>query len=461
MNFKNLTPIFTSLLLAVVLLLGIATNLTVSANTLKPLKAEQINMIKEAKPVVLGSSTLDHYTFAAGVDGKVITGENGRYDFVLKTKSKTEAYTYENPITLYFKNVCKIGGRAVNATVNVDKIYNTAPFRTGSEADYKTLFYMTKYVFWTSNSSAEGNTGQNLTLSTVFTWADTGDKADIPFYQIVSDMDIDMSAYGDNLNEGWQGLSGYAGIIYSFTDYNYLDINLDQLKVQAKKGTTNFDGDESLLKGGVIVPASANTVQTFTDTWAGTSMEFYTPYDDRNIKTPTKTADNTDSSGEKMYDNGETIVWTVSQNTHTWNANLFSFYQNMKFVDTLPDEVEYHSAKLYHGDVDVTKTYGTLNYEADSKTVTYELNGITLNNPSFYDGKELKLVIETKAVNNGNSIISVTNNAYTVTDSVRQNVSKTVQVNYDIDLTVKKVWNDADDADGLRPDNIDVKLVTD
>lgn len=444
-------------IVALVMLLTVFTK-SVSANTLHSLDENKLDTIKAARQIILGSATLDSYTWNNGVDGKVSDESGGKF-FQLKTLSKTSGYVYYNPLTLYFKNVCSVGGRAVNATLNVDKIEYFAPYQSINVSDYKTMFFLTGYVFWANNDGTEGRAGQNLTLSTTFTWADTGEKVNIPLYQIVSDMDVDVSSLvgNESLNEGWKGISGYNGDIFAFTKYDYLNIDVDNMTVQAKKGTSSFDDDDSLLKGGVIVPCGSATKQVLIDTWAGTSLEFYA----MSVKEPSKTADNIGYYGEEMYDNGDTVTWTVSQVLHEWKANTFATYENMQIVDTLPKEVEYQSAELYHGNKDVTSEYGTLTYDKASHTVKYVLNSNTLNKESFYDGGTLKLVITTKAVNAGDEIITATNNAYTITSNIKQDVSKTIKINNDIKLTVDKEWKDGDNADGLRPDNINVKLVRD
>lgn len=463
MNFKEKIKKLILPIMVLVMLLGVFTVTDVSANTLQSLDENQLDTIKAARPIVLGSTTLDSYKWNNGVEGRVTSNDNGGRFFQLKTKSKTNGYVYDNPLTLYFKNVSYVSGRAINATINVDRIEYFAPYQNTNVSDYKTMFYLTGYVFWANNDGTEGRAGQHLTLSITFTWADTGEKVNIPLYQIISDVDVDVSSLIGNvsLNEGWKGISGYSGDIFAFTKYSYMNIDVDSLTVQAKKGTSSFDDDDSLLKGGVIVPCESTTTQVLIDTWAGTSLEFYTPFGNGNNKEPEKTADNTGYYGEEMYDNGDTITWTISRDLHTGNADIFTAYENMQIVDTLPEEVEYQSAKLYHNDKDVTSEYGALKYDAESHTVTYELNSSTLNNSSFYDGGTLNLVITTKAVNNGDKIITATNNAYTVTSNIKQDVTKSVKINYDVKLTVKKDWKDGNNADGLRPDSVDVKLVLD
>lgn len=434
-----------------------------AAAAVHSLDETKVDAINAAKFVTLGKTTLTSYKWNNGADGKISYADNGNGNmlFQLKTKSRTSGYTYVNPLTLHFDNVMTVAGRSVNATLNVDRLEYYAPYNSSvTPADYKTAIQLTGYTFWANNDGNEGRAGQDLTITTTFTWADTGEKADIPIYQIVTDMDMDVRTLTGNtdLNEGWQGISGYTGDIYAFTNYSDIYINPAEMKAYANHGRGtgyNLQGDDSLIKGGLIASCSgAEITQMFTDAWAGTSLQFASPLDDRNMPSPAKTVE------EKIYKNGENITWDITQKVHTWTADIFSPYTEMILTDQLPTETEYEKAVLYHDEEDVTSDYGTLSYDKGTRTVTYRMNQETLNNPDFYDGKTLRLEITAAAVNRTDTLLTAVNQGKLAVNGISWTTNEaSARIDYDkISLSLQKVWEDVENEDGLRPDSIDVTL---
>lgn len=434
-----------------------------AAAAVHSLDETKVDAINAAKFVTLGKTTLTSYKWNNGADGKISYADNGNGNmlFQLKTKSRTSGYTYVNPLTLHFDNVMTVAGRSVNATLNVDRLEYYAPYDSSvTPADYKTAIQLTGYTFWANNDGNEGRAGQNLTIRTSFTWADTGEKADIPIYQIVSDMDMDVRTLtgSTDLNEGWKGISGYTGDIYAFTDYSDIYINPAEMKAYANHGRGtgyNLQGDDSLIKGGLIASCSGTEItQMFTDAWAGTSLQFASPLDDRNISAPVK------STEDRLYKNGENITWDISYVLHTWTADIFSPYTELTFTDELPEETEYKKAVLYHDGKDVTSDYGTLSYDKGTRTVTYRMNQETLNNPDFYDGKTLRLQITTAAVNRTDTLLTAVNKGKLSVNGISWTTNEaSARIDYDkISLSLQKVWEDVENEDGLRPDSIDVTL---
>lgn len=434
-----------------------------AAAAVHSLDETKVDAINAVKFVTLGKTTLTSYKWNNGADGKISYADNGNGNmlFQLKTKSRTSGYTYVNPLTLHFDNVMTVAGRSVNATLNVDRLEYYAPYDSSvTPADYKTAIQLTGYTFWANNDGNEGRAGQNLTIRTSFTWADTGEKADIPIYQIVSDMDMDVRTLtgSTDLNEGWKGISGYTGDIYAFTDYSDIYINPAEMKAYANHGRGtgyNLQGDDSLIKGGLIASCSGTEItQMFTDAWAGTSLQFASPLDDRNISAPVK------STEDRLYKNGENITWDISYVLHTWTADIFSPYTELTFTDELPEETEYKKAVLYHDGKDVTSDYGTLSYDKGTRTVTYRMNQETLNNPDFYDGKTLRLQITTAAVNRTDTLLTAVNKGKLSVNGISWTTNEaSARIDYDkISLSLQKVWEDVENEDGLRPDSIDVTL---
>lgn len=447
-----------SLFIVFLLLLVIAPRtLNVSAATIHTIPDASLSTILNAVNIKMGKDNLTSYQWK-NVRGKVVRDADGNHIFSVPIKSTTSDFSYNNVMELNFSDVMSICGRKVNATVSIDSISVNKPYWvSGEEEGYFSFMMIYSYSIWFGTDPVINlyRAEKTTKVTTVFTYDDTGEQIDAPLYQILNDIDIcDKAGY----EEMWQGNSGYTGDIYTFESCK-LKIDQNNMKLEA---TTPTSGDTSYLEGGAIVPIdSAVVTQTYFAANASTGMILYSPYDDRNMPKPSKTADNQGTGGEKIYDNGQIITWDVSQKVHTCNADIFTTYTNMSFVDTLPNDMEYEDAKLYHGNKDVTSEYGTLKYDKSSHTVTYDLKSNTLNKSSFYDGGTVRLEIKTKAVNNTNEVIAVTNNAYTVTNNIKQEVDKTVTINYDVTLSVKKDWSDGNDADGVRPKNVTVKLVLD
>lgn len=422
--------------------------------------------------------TKDNVSYKWNTTGGKVFHDDAGYEFAFPSTGTT-GFRKQNSLTLNFTDVMKVNGRQVDAEVIV------ADLVVGNQT------YTDEDGLWTPGNGEDGyisflgvyengisigicRNGQrwmpeDVTLSTSFHYHDSGEKiTSVPVYQTLADIDAyyDLSwnghVYKNIKNEAWQGVSGYTGEIYQF-DSCRLVTDLKELKLSAPKNSVTSGSDSYTVTGAIVTvnQDADKIVQTFTSTYCATEMMFYSPFDDRNLPTPAKTADNLTDGKEKIYDNGQTITWNVSQKVHTWNADIFSCYTNMSFVDTLPADAEYQSAKFYHGSKDVTSEYGTMKYDNASHTVTYNLNRNTINKTSFYDGGTLRLEIKTKAVNNTNQVIESLNKASTITNSIKQEVEKKVKINYDIPLTVTKAWQDGNDADGIRPDSINVKLVLD
>ncbi len=457
-------------------LLGLLTVTSeISAATVHTIPDSNLTAILNAKKMRM---TKDNVSFKwHDTKGKVYQDDSG-YEFAFPSTGTT-GFRKQNSLTLNFTDVMTVNGRQVDAEVTVTDLV------VGNQT------YTDEDGLWTPGNGEDGyisflgvyengisvgicRNGQrwmpeDVTLSTSFHYHDSGENiTSVPVYQTLADIDAyyDLSwnghVYKNIKNEAWQGVSGYTGEIYQF-DSCRLVTDLGNLRLSAPKNSVTSGSDSYTITGAIVTvnQDADKIVQTFTSTYCATEMMFYSPFDDRNLPMPAKTADNLTDGRGKIYDNGQTITWNVSQKVHTWNADIFSYYTNMSFVDTLPANAEYQSAKFYHGSKDVTSEYGTMKYDNASHTVTYNLNRNTINKTSFYDGGTLRLEIKTKAVNNTNQVIEALNKASTITNSIKQEVETKVKINYDIPLTVTKKWQDGNNADGIRPDSINVKLVLD
>ena len=353
--------------------------------------------------------TKDNVSYKWNTTGGKVFHDDAGYEFAFPSTGTT-GFRKQNSLTLNFTDVMKVNGRQVDAEVIV------ADLVVGNQT------YTDEDGLWTPGNGEDGyisflgvyengisigicRNGQrwmpeDVTLSTSFHYHDSGEKiTSVPVYQTLADIDAyyDLSwnghVYKNIKNEAWQGVSGYTGEIYQF-DSCRLVTDLKELKLSAPKNSVTSGSDSYTVTGAIVTvnQDADKIVQTFTSTYCATEMMFYSPFDDRNLPTPAKTADNLTDGKEKIYDNGQTITWNVSQKVHTWNADIFSCYTNMSFVDTLPADAEYQSAKFYHGSKDVTSEYGTMKYDNASHTVTWTpadgryVKKVTVNGIVFYEG---------------------------------------------------------------------------
>lgn len=482
MKIKKIFSRIMAVMLAVVMALSCLPARTVQAASVYTIPDAKFTAVSKMTAVQMHRNNIETWQWNDSMAGKYSTfrSDSGNRSFAVKANTISGAkynFSYDNPLlTINFKNVMYVNGKAVNAQIRVTNIeirQNYTSGVMGNNYDMYVSFMEIGGATWIGSGSGYDNDDyvtKIVTFDTLFTWADGTDAgknilSTIPMHQGVADVDTWKpyeSQYSDRVNEGWDGVAGYTGDMYVFESTG-LNCTANPLQIRLERDL-NTTGDDEWKVSGALCPISQGAgyvSQRFYEYACATCLTFYSPLDDNNIKQPSKSADNTGYYGEKIYDNGDDITWSITQQLHTWGGDLFSTYSDFTFVDTLPDEVTYKSAKLYHGDDDVTASYGTLSYDEAARTVTYELNEATLSNTDLYDGGDLTLKIVTTAVNDGDSIIEVTNNAKTVTNGVSQTCSKTVKVNYDIVLTIKKVWDDDNDRDGIRQESVEFNLMRD
>ena len=117
------------------------------------------------------------------------------------------------------------------------------------------------------------------------------------------------------------------------------------------------------------------------------------------------------------YEAGSNVVFEVKQKVNTLNENILMRYTGFSIVDELPQEVDYVSAKLYD-EADKEVTDGTITYDKNSHTVTWEANSSFLSSMKL-SGETYSLVINAKLNSKmkstaKNSAYSLFNNKYKV-----------------------------------------------
>lgn len=447
-----------SMLMVLILTIGlIGINYkNVSAAAVHIIPNSNIEAVKGMTPVILGGDNLISYEW-----NPAMTGMGNAYEyptgtgksFAVKANTVTgKMYSIREDnglLVLKFSDVMRINKRAVNATITIKeiKIYKNKTSGVGNRDIYVSFMTLNPTNIWVGAGQGYENddwVSKEVTFETSFTWADNGQNilTSIPMYQALNDVD---SYYGEEgvLDEGWKGNSGYTKDIYTF-DKCGLDINAETMTLSLSRDL-NTVGDDIWTVSGALVPLQGGSTaeggiisQTFYEYACATGILFYSPYDDRNMPTPTKQADNS-----KVYEPGDTIIWNIGQKVHTYQADIFSHYSSFTFTDVLPEEVIFESAKLYHNNMDVTADYGTLSYDSGNRTVKYTLSSDTLKNDDFYNGRTLRLEIQTKASNSTKNVITVTNSATTnvsdknYSDLIQSTNEVLVKINPAFDITTE------------------------
>lgn len=92
---------------------------------------------------------------------------------------------------------------------------------------------------------------------------------------------------------------------------------------------------------------------------------------------------------------GDKLVYSITQQVNELGVNAFVRYQSMKITDTLPEGLNYVSAKLYsEKNVDLTSK-GKLTYDQKTRLVTFQFGSSYLKSGMSLKGEKYRLEITT------------------------------------------------------------------
>ena len=92
---------------------------------------------------------------------------------------------------------------------------------------------------------------------------------------------------------------------------------------------------------------------------------------------------------------GDKLVYSITQQVNELGVNAFVRYQSMKITDTLPEGLNYVSAKLYsEKNVDLTSK-GKLTYDQKTRLVTFQFSSSYLKSGMSLKGEKYRLEITT------------------------------------------------------------------
>lgn len=407
-----------------------------------------------------GTTKITYNTTAYPNKFKTITYSNGTRGLCVKIDSQTTSYTYKNFCTVTYPKATTIRGKEIDVTIEFTSM--TIGAKKGNDYlcsdKYMAFARITPgagtNVFDSANMTNryDGNrrgygAKKNLTTKVTVTWSDTGKPVELPFYQGVRDID----ATDDYFQEGWYAGQGFDSTFYIWPSC----FNAPSGSTMMAK-TTNpaTSGNEEYTKAGLIAPT--NGAGTWYMAWyggnCGTGLRIYSQYKD--LEAPTKSVDRTSAV------KGDTITWTVSQKTGTFFNDMYSKYTSFRFSDTIPEGVQYQSANVYKGSTDIT-SQGTLQYNEDTRKLTFVLDDSQLNNQAFYTGQTISMKITATAENPKEAETNVKNQAQSVISGEAQNTNTVNTAVRRPDLTITKTSDKSKYQEGDSvPFTVTVKQTT-
>ncbi len=397
---------------------------------------QRFNSMMDGKYLRLGASTYDSCVWS-GVSGLHEDCFNGSYNlnFFYIPYTKGQNITYTDFLDVYFKNIGSIGGRKINAKVHCDSLSIKGEWTPGNN-QFSKNGYVRILNTWSNCLSINGDSAgsMRLRITVTITYADTGHTVELPFFQAVRDIDSKQSYI--EAPESWRGISGYTGRLFAYESSragNSMSIDASNLYAYAHAGV-GTSGDAEMLEAGLFATTSnGQFTMEWTENSCASSMFIYSSYTDSIFHPPVKSADQL-----KIYEQGEDVVWTMTQDIGTWYVDTFTPYSSFSFTDILPPQTSYQSARVLVNGNDVTNSFGTLQYDPLTRKVTYSLKGNVLGSETFYDGKTLTLEIKTKAENSTKNVAIATNTgSVSINGAVKTSNKVSVNINPRFQVTTE------------------------
>ena len=168
-----------TVIVAVFILLGLmATTLEIRAAQIHTIPNASLGTIVKAVNVNMGKNNLSGYKWKS-ISGKVVRDEGGTYYFSVPIKSVTSTFSYSNVLELNFTDVMNIGGRKVNAKIDINSISVNKPYWVSGQEDGYLSFmqiYSTSIGFGSDGVSSPYRGRKDTNITITFTYADTGEK---------------------------------------------------------------------------------------------------------------------------------------------------------------------------------------------------------------------------------------------------------------------------------------------
>ena len=381
----------------------------------------------DAQVTVRNGGMVQNYTTASGYTGKVLC---------VKIPDRSKYTSFSNFATVTYRKAAQIFGRYMDVTIDFTSMTVYPEANPSLQNSQKTmavarLLYSSMYL---SSTDSDGDSGmfyrgrKDIQTKVTITWSegepDAGSVVKLPFYAGVSDID----ATGSYFQESWIGNSGFDGTIYIW-DANNRTIDKTKNRMTAPaNGSTS--GNDSWYKAGLIATTSQGSM---TMTWVqgncGAELTLFSQYKD--LPTPTKTVDKTSAVKD------DSIIWTVNQKVGTFYRDTFTTYSNYSMADTIPEGVEYQSARVYKGSTDIT-SWGSLQYNEETRKLTFTMGGGRLPSGSFYNGETISMKITAKALQPQEVSQTIKNTGTTTISGYDQNTNTVTTVIRKPDMSITK-----------------------
>lgn len=379
---------------------------------------------------------------------------NGSTVWCAKIASASKAQSYSNFLTLTFPKAAKLRGQEIDITITFtamtigkgqgkNTLLNKDGYAAFARCNSTGRFYIGGID---SSTSRPYKANKQITTKITATWSSGGGTVNLPFYQGVSDVDAGMSA--DYYKEAWEGASGFASTFYIWPGCKN--------SYSGNKMTASYadvDGNNSWYQCGLVAPTTGGT---FTVKWTEGNCEtgflLYNQYKD--LPMPTKTVDKTSAVKDDL------ITWAVNQKVGTFYRDTFTTYSNYSMSDTIPEGVEYQSARIYKGSTDIT-AWGTLQYSENTRQLTFTMGAGRLPGGSFYNGETISMKITAKALQPQEASQTLKNTGTTTISGYAQNTNTVSTTIRKPDLSITKAAPESEYQEGETvPFTVTVKQTT-
>ncbi|MDD5807380.1 MAG: hypothetical protein PUD02_08615 [Eggerthellales bacterium] len=361
----------------------------------------------------LSTLDVDSVEWGAATGRSFYREETGAMYFCLPVQSTTSETVYDTPLSLWFRDVARIGDRSIDAhmtflSVTFGKAYSTVTGLSNAQGDpvgKGEVAYGCFLSVWPEDMPPNVGSSRfwfyrglnSADVRIQYVWSDTGAPVDVLFFQLISDIDIALDSAGEH-TEYFEAISGYQPDYFLYANTNDLVISQGQgswgetirfnARVVANGQTQDRDGEDSVRVCGVYMIHGSDTVASYA--WGRSSM-MITEYSQYDLVNPAEKS----VVGDGRYGAGETVSWQIRQPLGTFYHDTFNYYSNLVITDVIPEGVEYLRAQVCD---EKGIAYGpdevSISYDEGTRTLTCQVDASLLRSVDFYDGGELVIGLD-------------------------------------------------------------------
>lgn len=394
--------------------------------------------ISEIQKLKINKKTYDKFTTSSGL----IKIESYGNDYLILLKhpkaDRNKKKTFTGAATFYFKNIGTVDGKNVDAEIKID--VGISKRRASHSKEDKTYILIGK-IKKDSVSFGKGETPKyyfngkkNISADIKIKYQDTAKVVELPFYQLVYDIDIYRK---DFFNEAWQPISGYSKYYVYKGHKLVIDENLPKFSTISKE--KNYESMEDMVKLAGVYSVTRNgsfKSKHFENDNCATELVVFSQFTDSPSGIFTKPVKKVNGASSIEAEEGEDLTFSISFAGPTFMKNLITPLSSMKITDTLPEGLTYKSAKLTASGKDlISSGDAEITYDEEERTVTAGLKSSWLSKLSNYKGQNFVLTIKAEVDGAGGVLL---NKAYlnmgtaktSVTNDVSINIVKSYQASY-------------------------------